>query len=126
MTSLIEPSGHSAALFAAAMMRRILTEPPPDENGVARIRQIGLMMLIYNIQSRGMDPTTNKIEEVSGLDRRKIYEIVKELEAKKLLATVAITNRHNKGRVFKYVIPDAVLDPLSIEDFNATPSTKKR
>lgn len=104
----------SSATFTAAVMRRILADPDPDETGADRLRQIGLMVLIHNLQLRGIEATTSKIEELSGTDRRTIYDMARSLEGKGLLTRTSITNRHNKGRVFKYEIPEAVLDPLAL------------
>ena len=50
----------------------------------------------------------------SGADRRAIYDTARALEGKGLLRMLSVTNRHNKGRVFKFVIPEGVFDPLSI------------
>jgi hypothetical protein len=114
MPSPIDPVQLSSATFAAAVMRRILSEPNPTETGADRFKQIGLMMIIHNLQLRGVDPTTSAIEEVANSDRRAIYDTTAALEAKGLLQKLSVTNRHNKGRVFKFVIPEGVFDPLAI------------
>ena len=114
MPSPIDATELSSATFTAAVMRRILTNPDPAETGADRLRQIGLMVLIHNLQLRSIDATTSKIEEVSGTNRQAIYDITRALEAKGLLQRVNVVNRHNKGRVFKFVIPDGVLDPLAL------------
>ena len=95
-------------------MRRILANPDPSETGADRLRQIGLMVLIHNLQLRSVDATTSKIEEISGTNRQAIYDITRALEEKGLLRRENIINRHNKGRVFKFIIPDEVIDPLAI------------
>ena len=70
MPSPIDATELSSATFTAAVMRRILTNPDPAETGADRLRQIGLMVLIHNLQLRSIDATTSKIEEVSGTNRR--------------------------------------------------------
>ena len=78
------------------------------------MRQIGLMTVIYNLQLRGTEATTSRIEEISGTNRQAIYDITRALENKALLKRVNVVNRHHKGRVFKFLIPEEVFDPMTI------------
>jgi len=114
MPSPIDAAELASATFTAGVMRQIFQSAVPGETGADRLRQVGLMILIYNLQLRGIEATTSEIEQVSGADRRAIYDMTKALEAKGLLKRSSVTNRHNKGRVFKYVIPDGLMDPLAV------------
>jgi DNA-binding MarR family transcriptional regulator len=114
MPSPIDPSELTSPAFTAAVMRKILSDPDDKESGSERMRQIGLMMVIHNLHLRSIEATTSRLEEVTGLNRMAIYDITRALEAKGLLQRVNVVNRHNKGRVFKFVIPDGVLDPLAL------------
>lgn len=116
MPSPADAAAFPSTIFSAKAMRLIFGTAPEGEQGAARFRQVGLLLLIHNLQMRRIDATTTKIEEISGASRHQIYAIARELKEKCLVEIVPVAARHKKGHTFKYVIPKALLDdPLAVE-----------
>lgn len=93
-----------AASINARILAGVLDRAGSGETGSARLAQVGFLALLHNLHLRGIQATTKTIEEITGADRRGIYEVARALEAKGLVTISSITNRHNKGRVFQFAL----------------------
>lgn len=100
--------------FPAAVMKHIMENPVEGETPAARLKQVGMMSVIYYLQIDGQETTVNNIIEYSGVSRSAFFEIIGPLLERKLLREESILNTGGRGRAFKFVIPDELFESLAL------------
>ncbi len=95
--------------FAATALKEILDYPIEGETGSARMKQIGFLCLIHQLQIAGADTTFTNIMAITGLQRTSIVEFVAPLVARKLLIESHIKNTMGRGKATKVEIPQEFL-----------------
>jgi hypothetical protein len=102
-------SPHVSLAFTAFTMKQILENPLEGETATSRMKQIGMINVIYQMQMTNIETTINNIMNISRLSRDAVVESTTPLVARKLLREEQILNTAGRGRAFRFVIPDDVL-----------------
>lgn len=98
-------SGHS---FTATAIQLILDNPIEGETASNRMKQIGFLCFVHQLQVAGMDTTVSQIMSLIGQKRAHIVEFVAPLKKRNLL--VEHTVRNAAGRVeTKLTVPPDIL-----------------
>ncbi|CUX53834.1 MarR family transcriptional regulator [Rhizobium oryzihabitans] len=95
--------------FAATVLKEVLDCPIEGETASARMKQIGFLCLVYQLQIIGTDTTFTNIMAITGLQRTSIAEFVAPLVARKLLVMHHVRNTIGRGKATKVEIPQEFL-----------------
>ncbi|NTA59790.1 MarR family transcriptional regulator [Agrobacterium tumefaciens] len=87
--------------FAATALKEVLDCPIEGETASARMKQIGFLCLIHQLQIAGADTTFTNIMTLTGLQRTSIAEFVAPLVARKLLVESHVRNTIGRGKATK-------------------------
>lgn len=100
--------------FPAVVMRHIIEKPVEGETPSGRLKQVGMMSVIYYLQMDGQETTVNNIIRYSGVSRSAFFEIIPPLLARNLLREERILNAAGRGRASKFFIPDEFFESLAL------------
>lgn len=112
MMPIHSDSQWASLTFAGMVMKLILDNPLPDETPTSRVKQIGLMSIIYQMMMSDIETTVNNIMEVSLLSRPSVFEVTSPLLVRGLLREEKVLNSIGKGRASRFVIPEDVFNNL--------------
>jgi hypothetical protein len=110
MTSSNDTPDHRL-VFAAFIIKRILENPLPGETPTSRIKQIGMINLIYQMQVTNIDTKVTNIMKLSQLSRIAVMESATPLVRRDLLREEQVLNSSGRGRALKFVIPEHIMGP---------------
>lgn len=102
-------SPYASLAFTAFTMKQILENPLAGETATSRMKQIGMINVIYQMQLTNIEATINNIMNISRLSRDAVVESTTPLVARNLLREEQVLNSAGRGRAFRFVIPDEVL-----------------
>ncbi|SES42307.1 MarR family transcriptional regulator [Rhizobium sp. NFR03] len=111
MPSRFDSHWHSLS-FAAMILREIMDNPLKNETASSRLKQIGLMSVLYYMHLANKKLTIANIIEETGLTRGGIWEAVDFLIQRKLLTETQIKNSLGRGRARQFDIPQTIFDKL--------------
>lgn len=101
-----------ALSFSAIVLREIMDNPMPDETASARLKQVGLMTVLYymNVANRALSLAS--ITEETGLTRGGVYETIEFLLRRKLLEETETKNALGRGKARRFFIPVAIFERI--------------
>jgi len=94
--------------FTAFTMKQILDNPLDGETPTSRMKQIGMINLIYQMQLTNIETTITNIMNISRLSRDAVYESTTPLLTRKLLLEEQVLNTAGRGRAYRLVIPEEI------------------
>lgn len=112
-------------LSLSAYAIKQITENPlsEDETPASRLKQLGMLSMIYHMQVSDIPTTVTNIMKIGGFTRPSVFEVVIPLKNRGLLQEEHVPNSGgSKGgrRAYQYVIPDdlmaTVLSTLTLRD----------
>lgn len=106
-TSFASPfAGHS---FTATAVQEILDNPIEGETASHRMKQIGFLCFVHQLQIAGMDTTISQIMSLTGLQRTSIVEFVAPLVKRNLLVEHSVRNAAGRGRATMLTVSPDIL-----------------
>ena len=99
--------------FAAVALKMIIDNPIKAETPSGRMKQIGLLTILYHMLSNRIELTANNVVQWSGVTRAALRQIIDPLIARGLIAEDrGQPNPKGGGFVLTYRISDRLLDQI--------------
>lgn len=92
--------------FYDKITSRIFDAPLEGETAASRVKQLGLMVLLRQMDKRDIETTVTNLMKTSGLSRPALFEIMPLLTRRGLVAEETVLNVQGRGRALRYVIAD--------------------
>ena len=99
------------------LVRQIILKPLPRETATSRLKQVGMMTLIFALHGGEAPVTLSTLVSISGLTRGGVSEAIDQLVRRGLLFETMGHNVIGRGRARLFVIsPDVLRKAYSIVD----------
>ena len=115
MTRALRTQLHNVA-FSAFILHEILDHPLPDETPQSRLKQIGMMSVLYMMHQAHQPLTLSNIIEITKLTRTGVKEAIDPLVERGVLAETMGKNMMGRGRARQFKISEDLLTRLSAFD----------
>ncbi|ANK88407.1 hypothetical protein AMC82_PC00168 (plasmid) [Rhizobium phaseoli] len=112
MTSAIKTQWHNLA-FSGLILHEILDHPLEDETPQARLKQIGMMTILYTMTQAHQKLTLSNIIEITELTRSGVKETVDLLVKRGMLVETMGKNSMGRGTARQFEISQDLLSKLS-------------
>lgn len=112
MTSAIKTQWHNLA-FSGLILHEILDHPLEDETPQARLKQIGMMTILYTMTQAHQKLTLSNIIEITELTRSGVKETVDLLVKRGMLVETMGKNSMGRGTARQFEISQDLLNKLS-------------
>ncbi|KPH05369.1 MarR family transcriptional regulator (plasmid) [Rhizobium acidisoli] len=112
MTSAIKTQWHNLA-FSGLILHEILDHPLEDETPQARLKQIGMMTILYTMTQAHQKLTLSNIIEITELTRSGVKETVDLLVKRGMLLETMGKNSMGRGTARQFEISQDLLSKLS-------------
>lgn len=112
MTRAFKTQWHNLA-FSGLILHEILDHPLEDETPQARLKQIGMMTILYTMSLAQKKLTLSNIIEVTELTRSGAKETVNLLVKRGMLNETMVTNSMGRGTARQFEISTDLLKKLS-------------
>ncbi|MGG7539719.1 MarR family transcriptional regulator [Rhizobium sp. Nf11,1] len=115
MTRAIKTHWHNA-LFNGLVLQEILDHPLEDETPTARLKEIGMMSVLYSMSQAHQPLTLTNISELLQLTRSGAKETVNLLVKRGLLTETIIKNSMGRGIARQFEISKTLFEMLGAPD----------
>jgi DNA-binding MarR family transcriptional regulator len=112
MTRALKTQWHSLA-FSGLILHEILDHPIEDETPQARLKQIGMMTVLYTMTQAHQQLTLSNIIEVTKLTRGGVKETVDLLVKRGMLMETMGKNAMGRGTARQFEVSEVLLKKLS-------------
>lgn len=112
MTRALKTQWHSLA-FSGLILHEILDNPLEDETPQARLKQIGMMTIIYTMTQAHQQLTLSNIIGITQLTRSGAKETVDLLVERGMLVETMVKNSMGRGTARQFAISEGLLRKLS-------------
>jgi DNA-binding MarR family transcriptional regulator len=112
MTRALKTQWHNLA-FSGLILHEILDNPREDETPQARLKQIGMMTILYTMTQAHQQLTLSNIIEVTELTRGGVKETVDLLVKRGMLLETMVKNSMGRGTARQFEISGVLLKKLS-------------
>jgi len=112
MTRALKTQWHNLA-FSGLILHEILDHPLEDETPQARLKQVGMMTILYTMTQAHQKLTLSNIIEVTELTRSGVKETVDLLVKRGMLTETRVTNSMGRGTARQFEISADLLEKLS-------------
>ncbi|ENN85542.1 conjugative transfer repressor protein RctA [Rhizobium freirei PRF 81] len=112
MTRALKTQWHNLA-FSGLILHEILDHPLEDETPQARLKEIGMMTILYTMTQAHRTLTLSNIIEVTELTRSGAKETVNLLVKRGMLNETMVTNSMGRGTARQFEISTDLLKKLS-------------
>lgn len=103
------------AAFATLITNEIMTKPLPDETPNLRLRQLGMMNLLFSMEDAATPLTITTITEMTGMARKAALETLEPLVSRGLLVESWGVPSHGKGKARQFQISPEIFNTLANE-----------
>lgn len=104
--------------FSAFIFREILDNPMGDETPQSRLKQIGMMSVLYIMHQGHQALTISNITEITKLTRTGVAETIDPLVKRGLLTETIVKNSMGRGKARQFEIAPEIFD--KIRNFQAS------
>ena len=111
MPRALDAQWHSLA-FAAFILREILDHPLQDETPQSRLKQIGMMSVLYYMHIGNQKLTLSNIIEITKLTRGGVTETVDQLVKRNILTETLVKNSMGRGRARQFEIAPEIFEKI--------------
>ncbi|AWI61224.1 MarR family transcriptional regulator [Sinorhizobium fredii] len=111
MTRALNLQWHSLA-FSAFIFHEIVDNPLQDETPQSRLKQIGMMSVLYIMHQGHQQLTLSNIVEITGLTRTGVTETIDPLVRRGLLTEKFVKNSMGRGKARQFDIAPQILEKL--------------
>lgn len=115
MARAMKTQWHSLA-FSGLILHEILDHPLEDETPQARLKEVGMMTIIYSMNQAHQKLTLSSIMEVTALTRTGVKETVDLLVKRGMLNETIVKNSMGRGTARQFQISEGLLKKLSSFD----------
>ncbi|GAA3102341.1 transcriptional regulator [Rhizobium viscosum] len=112
MTRALKTQWHNLA-FSGLILHEILDHPLEDETPQARLKEIGMMTILYTMTLANQRLTLSNIIEVTALTRSGAKETVNLLVERGMLKETIVKNSLGRGTARQFEISEELLKKLS-------------
>lgn len=112
MTRALKTQWHNLA-FSGLILHEILDHRLEDETPQARLKQIGMMTILYTMSQAHQQLTLSNIIEVTELTRSGVKETVDLLVRRGMLKETMVKNSMGRGTARQFEISEELLKKLS-------------
>jgi hypothetical protein len=111
MTSALNVHWQSQ-LFAAYALQEILDKPIEGETPQSRLKQLGMMTVLYMMHQSHEKLTLSNIVKITGLTRNAVAESIDPLIERGILAETIVKNSMGRGTARQFEFRPEVFDRL--------------
>ena len=111
MTRALKSQLHSLA-FSGLILHEILDNPMQGETPQARVKEIGMMTILYTMTQTHQKLNLTNIMEITELTRSGVKETVDLLVKRGMLTETMVTNSMGRGTARQFEISKSLLDKL--------------
>jgi hypothetical protein len=115
MTRALKTQLHNVA-FSAFILHEILDNPLPGETPQSRLKQIGLMSVLYMMHQAHQPLTLSNIIEITQLTRTGVKETIEPLVGRGVLTETLGKNVMGRGTARQFKISEDILNRLNAFD----------
>lgn len=101
-------------LFSAYALQEILEKPIEGETPQSRLKQVGMMTVLYMMHQGHEKLTLTNIVRITGLTRNAVTESVDPLVARGILQETLVKNSMGRGTARQFEFRPEVFDRLSL------------
>ncbi|MGZ2409076.1 MarR family transcriptional regulator [Rhizobium ruizarguesonis] len=123
MTRALKTQWHNLA-FSGLNLHEILDHPLEDETPQARLKQVGMMTVIYSMNQAHQKLTLSSIMEVTALTRTGVKETVDLLVKRGMLNETIVKNSMGRGTARQFEISEELMEKL--RSFRASQSVGEK
>jgi len=98
--------------FSALILRLILDNPLNDETAQSRLKQIGMMSVLYYMHQGNKRLTLTNIVELTSLTRGGVTETIDQLVSRKILTETMVKNSMGRGQAREFKIAPEIFKRL--------------
>ncbi|AWM28138.1 hypothetical protein AOX55_00005361 (plasmid) [Sinorhizobium fredii CCBAU 25509] len=102
---------HSLA-FSAFIFHEIVDNPLQDETPQSRLKQIGMMSVLYIMHQGHQQLTLSSIVEITGLTRTGVTETIDPLVRRGVLTEKFVKNSMGRGKARQFEIAPTILEKI--------------
>ncbi|MEY9773122.1 transcriptional regulator [Sinorhizobium fredii] len=111
MTRALNLQWHSLA-FSAFIFHEIVDNPLQDETPQSRLKQIGMMSVLYIMHQGHQQLTLSSIVEITGLTRTGVTETIDPLVRRGVLTEKFVKNSMGRGKARQFEIAPTILEKI--------------
>ncbi|SFU15864.1 MarR family transcriptional regulator [Mesorhizobium sp. YR577] len=108
-------------LFSAYALQEILDNPIEGETPQSRLKQVGMMTVLYMIHQSHEKLTLSNIVEITGLTRNAVKESVDPLVARGILRETLVKNSMGRGTARQFEFHPELFERLSRSGSSSKP-----
>lgn len=113
MTSTRKPE-LQAQRFSALTLEEVLDKPVEGETPQSRLKQVGMMTVLYLMHQRHEKLTLANIKEVTGMTRNTVKESIDPLVARGILRETIVKNSVGRGTAWQYEFGPEIIEKLKL------------
>lgn len=99
-------------VFATLVTHEIMSRPLPGETSNSRLRQLGMMNLMYSLDKADTALTITSVTEITGMTRKAAQEAIDPLVKRGLLLESWGKTSIGRGKARQYQIAPEIFDKL--------------
>lgn len=111
MTSTLTTQWHSLS-FAAFILHEIMDNPQEDETPQSRLKQVGMMSVLYIMNQAHQALTISNIVEITKLTRMGVTETIEPLVKRGILTETFVKNSMGRGKARQFEIAPEIFEKL--------------
>lgn len=101
-------------LFSAYALQEVLDKPIEGETPQSRLKQVGMMTVLYVMQQNDQKLTLSNIIEITGLTRNAVAESINPLIERGILTETIVKNSMGRGTARQFEFCPAGFDRVSL------------
>lgn len=98
--------------FSAFALQEVFENPIEGETPQSRLKQLGMMTVLYRMHQMGEKLTLANIKEVTGMTRNTVKESVDPLVARGILQETIVKNSVGRGTAWQYEFAPQIFEGL--------------
>lgn len=99
--------------FSALALHEVFDNPVEGETPQSRLKQLGMMTVLYRMHQMGEKLTLANIKAVTGMTRNTVKESVDPLVARGILQETIVKNSVGRGTAWQYEFAPTVFERLA-------------
>ncbi|WP_085034682.1 MarR family transcriptional regulator [Ensifer aridi] len=111
MTKALTTQWHNLG-FSGFVLREILDNPMEDETPQSRLKQIGMMSVLYFMHQGHQALTISRLTEITKLTRTGVAETIDPLIRRGLLTETFVKNSMGRGKARQFEIAPEIFEKI--------------
>jgi len=114
MASALKPEMQEQR-FSALSLQEVFDKPIEGETPQSRLKQIGMMTVLYMMHQRGEKLTLATIKKITGMTRNTVKESIDPLVARGILQETIVKNSAGRGTAWQYEFHPDIFERLKFD-----------